>query len=135
MSTKVIYWSGTGNTEAMANAIAEGANISATSVDQASINDIEGAKTIFLGCSSQGDEILEEDEFLPFLESAQNQFFGKNVVLFGSYDWGNGEWMADWENLMKDWGANVVENSVITTLYPENDVIEALKVLGTKYKA
>ncbi|MCL1948241.1 MAG: flavodoxin [Turicibacter sp.] len=135
MATKVIYWSGSGNTEAMAEAIAAGSKVEAIRVDSASIDDVKEATTLFLGCSSQGAEELDDTEFLPFLEDASDEFAGKNVVLFGSYDWGEGEWMEAFESQMKGWGANIVEPSAIVNLYPEDEDVERLKALGEKYSA
>lgn len=133
MATKIIYWSASGNTEAMAEAIAEGAGTTAIRVDSATAQDIKDATTLFLGCSSQGDEELDDTEFLPFLETVSSEFAGKNCVLFGSYDWGQGEWMESWEAQMQGWGSQLVEKSFIANLYPEAEEMEQLKALGAKY--
>lgn len=131
---KVIYWSGTGNTESMAKAIAEGAKQSDTmvecySVDQASQELVNDATHIVLGCPSMGAEVLEETEFEPFIESTD--FTGKKVALFGSYDWGDGEWMRNWETQMEnDKSASLITESLIINLTPDADGLEQCKKLG-----
>ena len=99
--TAIIYWSGTGNTEAMATAIAEGAKevnpeTLCFSVSDISADDAAGYETLILGCPAMGAEVLEEDEFEPFFEALETKISGKNVALFGSYGWGDGEWMRNW---------------------------------------
>ena len=94
----VIYWSGTGNTEAMANAVAEGmkgagAEVSLLSADAVSAADLAGLDAVALGCPAMGSEVLEEDVFEPMFSSCKKQFVGKSAALFGSYGWGDGEWM------------------------------------------
>ena len=98
----VIYWSGTGNTEAMANAVAEGmkgagAEVSLLSADAVSAADLAGLDAVALGCPAMGSEVLEEDVFEPMFSSCKKQFVGKSAALFGSYGWGDGEWMRTWE--------------------------------------
>ena len=93
----IIYWSGTGNTEMMANAIAEGiteagGNAAVLPVDQCSPEQVNDYAKIAFGCPSMGDEELEDSEFAPFFEQAEELLQGKKVALFGSYDWGSGEW-------------------------------------------
>ena len=100
--TAVIYWSGTGNTEAMANAVAEGmkgagAEVSLLSADAVSAADLAGLDAVALGCPAMGSEVLEEDVFEPMFSSCKKQFVGKSAALFGSYGWGDGEWMRTWE--------------------------------------
>ena len=103
----VIYWSGTGNTKAMAEAVAEGAkgagaevallNVSETTADAAASYD-----KLALGCSAMGDEVLEEAEFEPFFQQLESRLTGKNISLFGSYGWGDGQWMRDWARRAAD---------------------------------
>ena len=97
----IIFWSGTGNTEAMAEAIYNGSEKSKNSklltVDKATIDDVKEADVLFLGCPSMGVEELEESEMEPFMESISKDILGKKIVLFGSYGWGDGEWMQNWE--------------------------------------
>ena len=97
----IIYWSGTGNTEAMATAIMEGAmkenvDVRLINVGEANATDVLNADAIAFGCPSMGSEVLEESEMEPFIESISSVIRGKNTILFGSYGWGNGEWMTDW---------------------------------------
>lgn len=132
----VIYWSGTGNTEKMAEAIAEGAKIdnievSLKNVSQASLEDVFDADAVALGCPSMGAEELEDSEMEPFVESLNNdKIKGKPVVLFGSYDWGDGEWMRNWEERIKGYGANVIEEGLIINLTPEEEGLKKCKSLG-----
>ena len=107
MKTAVIYWSGTGNTEAMAKAVAEGAGVEAVSVSEFSGN-IADYDSVAFGCPAMGDEILEEGEFEPFFAKIENELSGKKVVLFGSYDWGTGDWMRSWEQRVKSDGAEII---------------------------
>ncbi|MBR3025296.1 MAG: flavodoxin domain-containing protein, partial [Oscillospiraceae bacterium] len=95
MKTAVIYWSGTGNTEAMAKAIAEGAGADIFTVSEfgGSVSDYD---VIAFGCPAMGAEVLEEEEFEPFFTSVEGSLSGKKVILFGSYGWGDGEWMRNW---------------------------------------
>ena len=112
--TAIIYWSGTGNTEAMASAILEGAKevnpdtkcytVSDLTADEAAAYD-----TLILGCPAMGAEVLEEEEFEPFFTALEASLSGKNVALFGSYGWGDDEWMRLWEDRVKEAGANMVE--------------------------
>lgn len=116
--TVIIYWSGTGNTEAMANAIAEGvqevdSDVTVLSVSEASEDDVISAEKVLLGCPSMGVEELEEYEFKPFYDAIKDQLFGKPVGLFGSYDWGNGEWMEAWETELNELGADLFAESLI----------------------
>ncbi|MPW26100.1 flavodoxin [Alkalibaculum sp. M08DMB] len=113
----IVYWSGTGNTELMAKAIEEGledVQVELLSVDKASITSVVESDGIALGCPSMGAEILEEDEMEPFVvELEKENIKGKAMILFGSYGWGDGEWMQDWEKRMKDAGVNLIEDGFI----------------------
>ena len=96
----VIYWSGTGNTRAMAEAVAEGAKAAgaeASLLTCAEVSDISAYDAAALGCPAMGAEELEDSEFLPMLEGIEPALAGKKVALFGSYGWGDGEWMRSWE--------------------------------------
>ena len=133
----IIFWSGTGNTEAMAEAIYNGSKKSENSklltVDKATIDDVKEADVLFLGCPSMGVEELEESEMEPFMESISKDISGKKIVLFGSYGWGDGEWMQNWEQRIKDCGGIIIEDSVICNEDPEEDNLNHLKSLGEKY--
>jgi flavodoxin short chain len=132
MSIAVIYWSGTGNTEAMANAIAEGAKADLFSVDmfQASVKDYE---KIAFGCPSMGDENLEESEFEPFFTEIESDLQGKKVALFGSYGWGDGEWMRSWQNRVKEDGAILFEEGLIVNETPNDEALDNCKVFGERF--
>lgn len=111
----IIYWSGTGNTEAMAEFISNGAQQAGAEVTQinvadASLNDVKAADIVVFGCPAMGDEVLEESEMEPFIESTANIIEGKKVALFGSYDWGDGQWMRDWSERMQNYGAELVDD-------------------------
>ena len=132
MKTAVIYWSATGNTEAMANAVAAGAGVEAVTVSDFS-GDIKEYAALALGCPAMGDEVLEESEFEPFFASIEGELSGKKVLLFGSYGWGDGQWMRDWEERTKSAGAELIGGEgYIVNDEPTDDDIEKLKELGTK---
>ena len=102
-------------------------------VDRATVEDVKEADILFLGCPSMGDEVLEETEIEPFMESITGEISGKKIVLFGSYGWGDGEWMTDWENRVKEHGGVLVEDSVTCNEAPEDDHINLITGLGEKY--
>lgn len=132
----IIYWSGTGNTEKMAEAIAEGAKIDGVEVNykyvgEATVEDVFQADAVALGCPSMGAEELDYDEMEPFVESLNDsKIKGKPFVLFGSYDWGDGEWMKDWEERMVGYGAKVIEEGFIAHLTPGEEDLEKCRKLG-----
>ena len=114
----VVYWSSTGNTEAMANAVAEGAKAAGAEVISFESANFSADKedefdAIAFGCPAMGDEVLEEDEFEPMFNSCETKLSGKKVGLFGSYGWGDGEWMHNWEDKFKEDGAVLVADGVI----------------------
>ena len=129
MKAAVIYWSGTGNTEQMANAIAEGAGAELFSVSDFT-GDIADYDRIAFGCSAMGDEVLEDTEFEPMFDGCKDSLKGKNIALFGSYGWGDGEWMRNWEESYKEAGANLVCDSVICQEEPDDEATDACKALG-----
>ena len=131
----VIYWSGTGNTEAMANAVAEGmkgagAEVSLLSADAVSAADLAGLDAVALGCPAMGSEVLEEDVFEPMFSSCKKQFVGKSAALFGSYGWGDGEWMRSWEERCTGDGAVFACDSVICNEAPDDDALASCRALG-----
>jgi flavodoxin short chain len=135
----VIYWSGTGNTEKMADAIANGAKSEGTTVSlipvgNATIEDVSSSDAVALGCPSMGAEVLEESEMEPFVASIENAISGKELVLFGSYGWGDGEWMRDWNNRMESYGANLLEEGLIINETPDDSGLEKCKALGSLLK-
>ena len=109
MKIAVIYWSGTGNTEAMASAVAEGAGAELYSVSQFS-GDVSEYDRLAFGCPAMGAENLEEGEFEPFFEGIESKLSGKKVALFGSYGWGDGEWMREWAERVRNDGAVLVND-------------------------
>ena len=132
----VIYWSGTGNTEAMAQAVVEGAreagaDASLFSVDQISAADAAGYDRLALGCPAMGAEVLEEGEFEPFFEALSASLSGKRVALFGSYGWGDGQWMRDWYDRAAAAGA-VLQGSegLICNETPDEDALASCRALG-----
>ncbi len=135
----VIYWSGTGNTEKMACEVAEGAKnnsdmeLKILKVGDVTIQDVIDANKVALGCPSMGAEVLEEDEMEPFVESLSDiDWTNKSLALFGSYDWGDGEWMRNWQERMEGYGANLVDEGLIVNLEPEEDDCERCRALGEK---
>lgn len=134
----VVYWSQTGNTAAMAEGIREGVvaaggEAEVVDVSQASLDDLKNAKAFALGCPAMGAEVLEEAEMEPFVEEVEKFADGKLIGLFGSYGWGDGTWMRDWEDRMKAAGAVVVgEEGVICTDMPDEEAISACRELGEK---
>ena len=137
----VIYWSGTGNTEAMAQAVADGAKSAGADaqlipVGTASVADLAGEKAFALGCPSMGAEQLEEGEMEPFMAELEGSLGGKTVGLFGSYGWGNQEWMRDWEDRCKSAGASVVNDEGVAFLgAPDDATVSALQDLGAALAA
>ena len=127
MSTAVIYWSGTGNTESMAAAIQKGiqnagVEVSLFSVDQIDAGSIDAYEKIAFGCPSMGDEVLEESEFEPFFTSIEEKLSGKRVALFGSYGWGDGEWMREWVKRTEATGADIYGEGLIMHEEPDEDI-------------
>lgn len=126
---KIIYWSGTGNTEAMAELIAKGieeggCTSELINISNSGVDSLKNEKVIVLGCPSMGDEALEESEFLPFIENIESDLKGKKVCLFGSYGWGDGQWMRDWEERINVIGADVSLEPVIVNYGPEGETEE-----------
>lgn len=129
----VIYWSGTGNTEAMANAVAQGAKDAGAAVDLLpcdQVNGVEGYDAVALGCPAMGSEELEDGEFLPMLEGIEPALPGKKVALFGSYDWGVGEWLENWEARCAEKGIALAAESVKANNTPDDEAIDSCKKLG-----
>ncbi len=133
----IVYWSGTGNTEKMAAAVAEGAKaaeteVSLTEVGKAAKAEVLGADAIALGCPAMGAEVLEEDEMEPFVQALESAISGKRLALFGSYDWGDGQWMRDWEERMKGCGAILADSGLIVHNTPDEDGLSQCRELGRK---
>lgn len=131
----VVYWSGTGNTETMAMAVAEGAKgkgaeVSVITAAEFSPEQVGEYSAIAFGCPSMGSEQLEESEFEPMFTACEGRLSGKNIALFGSYGWGDGEWMRSWEKDCDDAGINLVCESVICQETPDGDTLEACRAMG-----
>jgi len=137
MKNAVIYWSGTGNTEVMAKEIAQGmgADTEIFTVDAFHGNISEYDKIAF-GCPSMGDEVLEEAEFEPFFSSIESKLSGKKVALFGSYGWGDGQWMRDWCARCEKANVNLFnEEGFILCGFPDADGKASCTKLGQDFAA
>ena len=131
----VVYWSGTGNTEAMAQAVADGGKEAGAEVDMIapaafSSDKVGEYDAIGFGCPSMGVEVLEEEEFEPMFTECENELSGKKIGLFGSYGWGQGEWMTNWRERCEEDGADLVTDPVICQEAPEGDTLDKLKDMG-----
>lgn len=131
----VVYWSGTGNTEAMASAVAEGAKekgaeVSLLTSADFDADEMEQFDAVAFGCPSMGAEQLEESEFEPMFHACESKLNGKKIALFGSYGWGDGEWMRIWEETCKNDGAVLVCDSVICNETPDDTAVASCKALG-----
>lgn len=137
----VVYWSQTGNTEAMAEAVArgirsEGKESVVVEVGSISPEELKEEAVFALGCPAMGAEVLEESEMEPFVETLETFVKGKTVGLFGSYGWGDGEWMRDWEARMQQAGANVIGGEgVICQETPDQEALEKCEELGKNLAA
>lgn len=133
---KIIYWSQGGNTAAMATAVAEGITAAGKEAEILPVGDVSAADvkddTVFaMGCPAMGAEVLEEMEMEPFVCDLEGQISGKKIALFGSYGWGDGQWMRDWEERMKAAGAELAGGEgVICNEAPDDDALEACRNLG-----
>lgn len=130
MKIALIYTSMTGNTEAMAEAIAQGAQAAGAEVISLQAGDPRAATVLdsdvlVLGSPAMGDEELESSEMEPFFSELESQLSGKKIALFGSYDWGDGQWMRDWEERVTEAGGTLLQEGLICHLEPEDDSLEA----------
>lgn len=131
----IVYWSGTGNTEQMAFAVLEGAKekgadavlLTSAEFDVSTLNTYDA---IAFGCPAMGAEVLEEYEFQPMWDDCEGALGGKKVALFGSYGWGDGEWMRNWEESCSTAGAVLACDSVICNEAPDEEALTACKALG-----
>ena len=141
MSIAVIYWSGTGNTEAMAQAVEEGAKstgaeailLPSAAFDASMVSQYDA---IAFGCPAMGAEVLEESEFEPMFTACLPELSGKTIALFGSYGWGDGQWMRDWVERAQGDGAQVLNGEgLICNEAPDEDVQAACRKLGADLAA
>ncbi|MEI0609192.1 flavodoxin [Brachyspira pilosicoli] len=137
MSNKiaVIYWSATGNTELMAQNVKKGIENAGAEADICSVSSFDSANIdnyskLALGCPAMGAEVLEESEFQPFYDSIRDKLSNKKVALFGSYDWGDGEWMRTWQEDVNSAGGSLVKEGLIANLTPDDNAISECIKLG-----
>ena len=131
----VVYWSGTGNTKKMADAVLEGAKekgadavmFTSGDFDPSTLSEYSG---VAFGCPSMGVEVLEESEFQPMWDECKGALGGKKVALFGSYGWGDGEWMRNWESECENSGINLSAECIICQESPGDDTLADLRLLG-----
>lgn len=136
---KIVYWSGSGNTERMAELIKEGILSSGQAVEtslvsEVKVDDLLKDEILVLGCPAMGDEVLEESEFEPFIEEISSKVSGKKVALFGSYGWGDGQWMRDFEERMIGYGCTIISEPLIIKNDPdgsENECIDFGKQIAS----
>ena len=131
----VVYWSGTGNTETMANAVKSGAQAAGAEVglfkaDEFHENMVDNFDAIAFGCPAMGTDELEETEFAPMFRSMEGKLPGKTIGLFGSYGWGGGEWMEKWANNCRGLSAKLASGAVICCGEPDGDTLTECFSLG-----
>lgn len=137
----IVFWSGTGNTEAMANYIAEGVRAAGGEAALLGPGDFSASQfsaysAVAFGCPAMGSEVLEEAEFEPMFSALEGSLGGKRIALFGSYGWGDGQWMRDWCKRCDAAGANLLdENGLTVNEAPDAESEEACRELGRKLAA
>ena len=135
----VIYWSMSGNTQAMAEAIAQGAQEAGAEVDLKQVSEVTVDSALeydllALGCPAMGAEVLEEEEFEPFFTDLESRLGGRKVALFGSYGWGDGQWMRDWAERTNNAGANLFQGEgLIVNEAPDDDGLAKCKEFGAGF--
>nr|WP_326185539.1 flavodoxin [uncultured Oscillibacter sp.] len=137
----IVYWSGTGNTETMANCIADGARAAGAEVELMGPAEFSASRfsefgAVAFGCPAMGSEVLEEEDFEPMFSGLEGSLGGKKIALFGSYGWGDGQWMRDWFARCEDANASLLQDEgLIANETPDDDVQEACRQLGRKLAA
>lgn len=131
----VVYWSGTGNTQAMAEVVLAGAKENGAEADlftalEFDTSQMDSYDAVAFGCPAMGAEVLEEGEFQPMFDSVEGKLVGKKIGLFGSYGWGDGEWMRNWEETCRNAGAVLVDDGVMCKEAPDDEAVENCKALG-----
>jgi len=134
----VIYWTGTGNTRTMAESIAEGINSAGAAAELFNVSEITPDKTmnfdkLVFGCPSMGAENLEESEFEPFFSKLEASLGGRKVALFGSYGWGDGQWMRDWSSRTTSTGARLFEEGLMAHETPDSESIATCHNFGARF--
>ena len=136
MKVSVVYWSVTGNTEIMANTAADAARAAGAEVELLPVSAADAgvlaSDAILFGCPAMGAEELEESEFEPFFASLESALKGKRIGLFGSYDWGDGEWMRTWQSRAEADGAVLLADGIAAHNMPDDEAVAACKELGEK---
>lgn len=133
--TAIVYWSGTGNTAAMAQYVADGVKEAGLEADIFTSEEFNaelaaGYEKLAFGCPSMGSEVLEESEFEPMFEQVKGNLGGKKLVLFGSYGWGDGEWMRNWEDDCRSLGCQLAADPVIVCGTPDETGAAECRALG-----
>lgn len=133
----VIYWTGTGNTGAMAQAVADGAKGAGAEAELLTVSEISADAAaaydkLALGCPAMGAEVLEEGEFEPFFTALEGKLPGKKVALFGSYGWGDGQWMREWQERTEKAGAVLCGEGLIVNEAPDEAGLESCRALGAR---
>lgn len=132
----VVFWSATGNTETMANCVAEGANGTIVPCSEMNAAKLAEFDAVAFGCPAMGAEQLEESEFEPMFAGLEGSLNGKKVALFGSYGWGDGQWMREWCSRCEAAGANLYDEAgLIANDSPNEEAREACRELGRKLAA
>ena len=132
----VVFWSATGNTETMANCVAEGANGTIVPCSEMSAAKLAEFDAVAFGCPAMGAEQLEESEFEPMFSDLEGSLNGKKIALFGSYGWGDGQWMRDWVERAQGDGAQVLNGEgLICNEAPDDDAQAACRKLGADLAA
>ncbi len=136
MKVTIIYWSGTGNTEIMANAVADGAKAAGADAEVLHVSDagiqVLQSDAVLFGCPAMGAEELEDSEFDPFFSLVESSLTGKKVGLFGSYDWGDGEWMRAWQQRVENAGGYMIADGLAVHGTPDSEGIARCEELGKK---
>ncbi len=135
----VIYFSNSGNTEEMANAVVKGAEgediaVKLITFGEATEADVLDADAVAMGCPACGAEELDEDDVYPFLDKIKDKISGKQIALFGSYGWGGGPWMETWKADMESYGVKIVGEPVIANDAPDDEALAACEALGASLK-
>lgn len=129
----VVYWSGTGHTQAMAEAVAKACGAQLFTAEEFSADQVAKYDAIAFGCPAMGAEVLEESEFRPMFDACKPHLQGKKIALFGSYGWGDGEWMREWaERVRNDGAALVNDEGLIANETPDDAALADCKALGAK---
>ena len=131
----VVYWSGTGHTEAMANKVAEGVtsaggDVTVLTASEFNASMMDSYDAIAFGCPSMGAEQLEESEFEPMFQECTSGLNGKKIALFGSYGWGDGQWMRDWADRVRAAGAQLCADPVTVNEAPQDSELDECRALG-----